>query len=237
MGREVFSKKNIINNLIIFSVFIIITIIGSIYGNSIRNNFTLLRVWDYQNILFLLIGIPFLFLQTKAGLPNFLEVNISNNQRLLFPALIGAFFGILDIILFKVILHPEPYSELPPFLQPFPYSLFLYFSGALEIEIFYRLIPLTLILLLGKWYASGKYFNAFFWTGVVLTSIREPLEQLPNEGILLIIYSLLTGFLMNFLQAVYYRKSGFLASLAIRLGHYIFWHILLGIYVQYFELP
>ncbi len=236
MGREVFSKKNIINNLIIFSVFIIITIIGSIYGNTIRNNFTFLRVWDYQNILFLLIGFPFLFLQTKAGLPNFLEVNISNNQRLLFPALIGAIFGILDIILFKVILHPEPYSELPPFLQPFPYSLFLYFSGALEIEIFYRLIPLTLILLLGKWYASGKYFNAFFWTGVVLTSIREPLEQLPNEGILLIIYSLLTGFLMNFLQAVYFRKSGFLASLAIRLGHYIFWHILLGIYVQYFEI-
>ncbi len=162
MGREVFSKKNIINNLIIFSVFIIITIIGSIYGNSIRNNFTFLRVWDYQNILFLLIGIPFLLLQTKAGLPNFLEVNISNNQRLLFPALIGAIFGILDIILFKVILHPEPYSELPPFLQPFPYSLFLYFSGALEIEIYFRLIPLTLILLLGKWYASGKYFNAFF---------------------------------------------------------------------------
>lgn len=236
MVREVFSKKNIINNLIIFSLFIIITIIGSIYGNSIRNNFTFLRVWDYQNILFLLIGFPFLFLQTKAGLPNFLEVNISNNQRLLFPALIGAIFGILDIILFKVILHPEPYSELPPFLQPFPYSLFLYFSGALEIEIFYRLIPLTLILLLGKWYASGKYFNAFFWTGVVLTSIREPLEQLPNEGMLLIIYSLLTGFLMNFLQAVYFRKSGFLASLAIRLGHYIFWHILLGIYVQYFEI-
>ncbi len=236
MGREVFSKKNIINNLIIFSVFIIITIIGSIYGNSIRNNFTFLRVWDYQNILFLLLSIPFLFLQTKAGLPNFLEVNISNNQRLLFPALIGAIFGILDIILFKVILHPEPYSELPPFLQPFPYSLFLYFSGALEIEIFYRLIPLTLILLIGKWYASGKHFNAFFWTGIVLTSIREPLEQIPNEEILLIIYSLLTGFLMNFLQAVYYRKSGFLASLAIRLGHYIFWHILLGIYVQYFEL-
>ncbi len=237
MGRETFSKKYITDNLIIYSVFIIITIIGSIYGNTIRNQFTFLRVWDYQNILFLLLGIPFLFLQTKAGLPNFLEANISNKQRFLSPALIGAIFGILDIFLIKVILHPEPYSELPPFLQPFPYSLFLYFSGALEIEIFYRLIPLTLILLLGKWYASGKYFNAFFWTGVVLTSVREPLEQLPNEGILLIIYSLLTGFLMNFLQAVYYKKSGFLASLTIRLGHYIFWHILLGIYVQYFELP
>jgi len=236
MGREVFTKK-IRNNLIIFSVGILFTIIGSIYGNTIKNNFTFLRVWDYKNILFLLLAIPFLFLQTRAGLPNFWEADISNKQRWLFPILIGATFGILDVVVFKIILHPEPYRELPPFLQPFPYSLFLYFSGALEIEIFYRLIPLTVILLLGKWYASGKYFTAFFWAAVVLTSLREPLEQLPDEGTLLIIYSLCTGFLMNFLQGVYYKKSGFLASLAIRLGHYIFWHILLGMYVQYFELP
>ena len=152
------------------------------------------------------------------------------------PVMIGAIFGILDIIVIKIIMHPEPYTELPPFLQPFPYSLFLYFSGAFEIEIFYRLIPLTLILLLGKWYANGKYINAFFWTAAVLTSLREPIEQLPSGGTLLIIYSLLTGFLMNFLQAVYYRKAGFLASLTLRLGHYLFWHILLGIYVEYFEL-
>jgi hypothetical protein len=89
----------------------------------------------------------------------------------------------------------------------------------------------------GRWYAEGKYFNAFFWTGAILTSLREPLEQLPNGETLFVVYSLLTGFLMNFLQAIYYKKSGFLASLAVRLGHYLFWHILLGIYVQYFELP
>ena len=228
--------KNKLNNLIIYFVFILITIIGSIYGNTIRNNFTFLRVWDYHNILILLIGIPFLFLQTKVNLPNFWESNISNKTRLLFPALFGVVFGIFDIVVFKIILHPEPYNELPPFLQPFPYSCFLYFSGAFEIEIFYRLIPLTLILLLGKWYADGKYFNAFFWTGAVITSLREPLDQLPDGEFLLVIYSLLTGFLMNFLQAIYYKKSGFLSSLSIRLGHYLFWHILLGIYVQYFEL-
>ena len=235
MKREP-GKKEIKYNLIIYLACMLIAVIGIIYGESIRNNFTFLRVWDYQNILILFLGIPFLFLQTKANLPNFWEANISIKQRLLLPVLIGAFFGILDIIVFKVMLHPEPYSELPPFLQPFPYSCFLYFSGAFEIEIFYRLIPLTLILLFGKWYAKGKYFKAFFWTGAVLTSLREPLEQLPDGGILLIIYSLLTGFLMNYLQVIYYKKSGFLASLSVRLGHYLLWHILLGIYVEKFEL-
>ena len=186
--------------------------------------------------MFLLLGIPFLFLQTKASLPNFIETNISNKQRFLTPAIIGAAFGILDVVIIKMILHPEPYTKLPPFLQPFPYSVFLYFSGAFEIEVFYRLIPLTLFLLTGKWIAKGKYFNVFFWTGAVLTSLREPLEQLPDGPVLFMIYSVLAGFIMNYLQAIHFKKSGFLASLTVRLGHYLFWHILLGVYVQYYEL-
>jgi hypothetical protein len=236
MERELFRKREIKYNLIFYSAFILIAVIGIIYGNAIKSNFSFLRVWNYQNLILLLGGIPFLFLQTKANLPNFWEDTISIKQRLLLPVSIGAIFGILDIIVIKLILHPEPYNELPPFLQPFPYSLFLYFSGAFEIDIFYRLIPITILLLLGKWFANGKYLNAFFWIGAILTSLREPLEQLPNEGTLFIIYSLSTGFIMNFLQVIFYRKSGFLASIFLRLGHYLFWHIFLGIYVEYLEL-
>ncbi len=228
--------KNSKQNIIIYAAFLIIAVIGIIYGNEIKNNFTFFRVWDYKNIIILLLGIPFLFLQSKANLPNFLEDSISNKQRFLKPFLIGTVFGILDLIIIKIIMHPEPYTELPPFLQPFPYSNFLYFSGAFEIEVFYRLIPLTLILLLGKWFASGKYFNIFLWTAIVLTSVREPIEQFPNGELWFVIYALLTGFLMNFLQAIYFKNAGFLASITLRLGHYLFWHILLGIYVQYFEL-
>jgi hypothetical protein len=234
--KQLFTHKDIKLNLLIYMGFIAITIIGSLYGNSISHNFNFLRVWNYQSVLLLFIGVPFLFLQAKAGLPNFWESNITNKKRFLTPILIGIIFGILDIVVIKLIMHPEPYTELPPFLQPFPYSIFLYFSGAFQIEIFYRLIPLTIILLLGNWIAKGKYATWFFWIGAVLTSLREPLEQLPSGALILIIYSFLTGFLMNFLQASYYKRSGFLSSLAVRLGHYLFWHILLGVYVEYFEL-
>lgn len=229
-------NKQTRQNITIYVAMLLVAIIGIFYGNSIRNNFSFLRVWDFQNVLLLLIGIPFLFIQTSAGIPDFLEKSISNKQRFLWPVLIGAAFGILDVVVFKFLLHPEPYTELPPFLQPFPYSLFLYFSGAFEIEIFYRLIPLTVILLLGKRMFKGRYFNVFAWMGIILTSLREPLEQLPDDGVLLLIYSLLTGFLMNLFQAIYFKKAGFLASLTLRLGHYLFWHIFLGIYVQYIEL-
>lgn len=223
-------------NLIIYLAFMFIAFLGIIYGNAIKTDYNNLRIWSYENILLLGIGIPFLFLQSKASLPDFLDSSVPNKKRFFYPLLIGVLFGLLDIIVIKLIQHPEPYTELPPFLQPFPYSLFLYFSGALEIEVFYRLIPLTVLLLIGKWTAGGKYFNYFMWTAIVLTSLREPLEQLPSGNTLLIIYSLLTGFLMNYFQAVYFKKAGFLASLTLRLGHYLCWHILLGVYVQYVEL-
>jgi hypothetical protein len=41
---------------------------------------------------------------------------------------------------------------------------------------------------------------------------------------------------MNFLQAIHYRKAAFLATLSLRLGHYLLWHVLLGVYVENVEL-
>jgi hypothetical protein len=228
--------KSIKINIIIYASFLIFGIAGIIFGNVIKDDHSFLRIWEFQNILVLLLGVPFLFLQSKANLPDFLDNNVSNAEKFLKPVLIGAAFGILDVLVIKIIMHPEPYTELPPFLQPFPYSIFLYFSGALEIEVFYRLIPLTLILLFGKWLSDGKYFNIFLWSAIILTSLREPLEQLPKGELWFVIYSFLTGFLMNYFQAIYFKNAGFLASFTLRLGHYLFWHILLGCYVQYFEL-
>lgn len=223
-------------NLLIYFLFLLIALAGILVGRSIEKDHSFVRVWEFSNIVLLLVGIPFLFLQKNAGFPDFLEGTVNLRSRFLYPAIAGLAFGLLDVIVLKIILHPQHYTELPPFLQPFPYSIFLYFSGAFEIEVFYRLIPLTLILLFGKWWKQGKYVQAFGWAGTILTSLREPLEQLPDGGFWLITYSLLTGFLMNWFQAVWFKKAGFLASLSVRLGHYLIWHIGLGVYVEMIEL-
>jgi Ni/Fe-hydrogenase subunit HybB-like protein len=73
------------------------------------------------------------------------------------------------------------------------------------------------------------------WTVVVLSSLREPLEQWPEGAPWFIAYSLLSGFGMNLLQGIYLVRYGFSSSLALRLGHYLVWHILLGIFVQFVE--
>ncbi len=223
-------------NLSIFLGFLLIVFLGIIYGNEIKASYNSLRIWSVENLLWLILGVPFLLLQSYVGIPNLYQPSISNKIRFSQPILIGALFGILDILVIKIIQHPQPYTELPPFLQPFPYSIFLYFSGALEIEVFYRLIPITFLLVIGKKIADGRYFNYFLWTAIIASSLREPLEQLPTGEYWYITYALLSGFIMNYLQGIYYKNAGFIATLSLRLGHYLFWHILLGFYVQYFEL-
>ncbi len=229
-------STDIRKNLYTYTVLLLLAAMGIFYGLNLIGTHPSLRVWGVANLLLLLIGLPFLWWQGKAGLPNFWEKGVSNSRRFAAPLAIGLFFGLLDVLVYKVLLHPEPYTELPPFLQPFPYSLFLYISGAFEVEVFYRLIPLTLIMLIGAYFKKGRYLGAFFWTAAILTSLREPIEQLSENHWAVMAYALLSGFAMNLLQAIFYREAGFLSSLSIRLGHYLLWHILLGVYVQYVEV-
>lgn len=226
------TKKSILTYL----SFLLVCIVGIFCAKYLMEPYPFLRVWNWISVGVLLIGIPFVFLQKQAGIPEFWSKEISNRNRIWFPALIGIVFGILDVWIIKGILHPEPYSELPPFLQPFPYSIFLYFSGAFEVEVFYRLIPIVLVLFIFSKIKKGKYFSHAFWVIAVLTAIREPLEQMPSGETWFIVYALISGFSMNFIQALYFKKSGFIANLSLRLGHYLVWHILLGVYVELVEL-
>ncbi len=224
-------------SLYTYLVLLAIAIATVFYGQWVSQYNENIRVWNWINIPIMLIGIPFILLQKEAGLPEVWQSGISNKHRLLIPALIGLFFGALDVLVIKIIMHPEPYESLPPFLQPFPYSIFLFISGAFEIEVFYRLLPLTLLLIvIWKWILKGKHFSWVFWPIAILTAIREPLEQWPTGATWYIVYAILSGFIFNLLQAYYFKKAGFISSMMVRLGHYLLWHILLGIYVEYVEL-
>lgn len=225
------------NKLLLSAVLLLlIPALTIFYGQALSEKTTGLRLWYWDNLLWLLPLIPMTVLQTKAGLPDIISTKQTAFATYKLVCFIGICFGLADLLLIKVIMHPEPYTSLPPFLQPFPYSIFLYVSGALEIEIWYRMVPLTLLLLAGKkWIAPNKQ-NVYFLVIATLTALREPLEQWPDGDWWFIVYAFASGFAMNFLQAWYYKKAGFLASLLLRLGHYLVWHILLGIYVEQFEL-
>ena len=206
-----------------------------LYGAAIKDDYAFIRQWHWVNLAWVALAVPFLLVQEAVGLPHWCGRGLPARNKWLMPVLAGIGFGLLDVLVIKVFMHPEPYDTLPPFLQPFPYSLFLYSSGALDIEIFYRLIPITIAAWIGKRWCSANLAKGLLWTVVILSSLREPLEQWPSGSPWFIVYSLLSGFAMNLLQGICFVRYGFMSALSVRLGHYLVWHILLGVYVQFVE--
>lgn len=223
-------------SLRIYIAFVLIAAIGIFYGNAIADMYSGLRIWSLENIIYLLLGVPILFLLPKVKLNDLYEKDLGLRKQIGIPALIGIGFGLLDLFVIEYILPHPAHTTLPPYTQPFPYSIFLYFSGAFEIEVFYRLIPVTVILFLFHKFKQGKYHERAFIIVAILTSLREPLEQMSSGPIWFIAYALLTGFAMNYIQVLYFRKYSFSASLSVRLGHYLIWHILNGVFIQYILL-
>lgn len=224
-------------SLLTYIFFLLLVVVTIFWGRQLALLYPGIRVWQWVDFALLLIGIPFFLLQKHAGLPEVWEPAISNRYRIWIPFATGFLFALLDILVIIIILHPEPYESLPPFLQPFPYSIWLYTSGAFEVEVFYRLIPITLVMLITKKFIKRQQtISTVFWIIALITALREPVEQLPEGALWFVLYSFISGFAMNFLQVIYYRKNGFIASLSTRLGHYFLWHILLGIYVEYVQL-
>lgn len=220
-------------SILFYSCFLLIAIIGIYYGNLLSATVDNLRVWNFENILWLLVGLPFVLLQKNAGLPPVYNNETPVSSRIWKPIIVGILFGIADLILIEFVLNKQPHTSLPPYTQPFPYSIFLYSSGAFEIEIFYRLIPITLVLLVFSKIKNGAFMNSAFMVIAILTSLREPIEQFPSGATWFIVYACLSGFAMNFIQAIFFKQYGFASSLMVRLGHYLIWHILNGIYIQY----
>lgn len=227
-----FSKQQK-ESLKVYALIFLVCLITWLWGILFLQNKPEYRIFGLSGILLVLSGFALVPFQKAAGFPDLLDREVAGRKRFVEPFFIGIAFAIADVIVFKLILHPEPYTSLPPFLQPFPYSLLLFFSGAVYCEVLYRLLPLTLILILISLITRGKGAGRYFWILAVLTSLWEPLEQTGNALPWVMGYTFISGFLFNFLQAVYYRKAGFLSSLSVRQGHYFLWHILLGIYVQH----
>lgn len=223
------------NELLTGFILLTVVVVTILYGASLEQYGITVRRWGWNNLLLVLPVIPLLFLQQKASLPVLQTINEKKGGWVSTFG-VGMLFGLLDVLIIKFILHPEPYKELPPFLQPFPYSTFLYSSGALEVELYYCMIPLTVFLLINAYLLKGKFRNVFIIVLAVITSIIEPIQQFPDGAWWFIIYATASGVAMNAWQFRSYLKYGFVASLAVRLGHYLIWHILLGVYVEFVEL-
>lgn len=212
--------------IIAWFVFTLVTIL---YGQHLDPGNSNIRRMDYSQLLIILPGL----LMLMPWDINPLQHQVPTLRiQCWFPALLGVAFGIADMVIIEGFINEEPHQQLPPYTQPFPYSVFLYYSGGFEIEIWYRLIPITITLLLFSKISNRRFSNFAFWCVAVISSLVEPLMQFVDQPVWFAIYAMVSGFGMNFLEAITLRNSGFWSALNIRLGHYLIWHILNGIIIQ-----
>lgn len=177
-----------------------------------------------------LIGIWF---ARKTGFPEAWDARVSTVQQLLIPALLGIGLS-LPFIATDMLTH---YNSLlaAQYNQPranidFPASLLIYPGGAIIVEVFYRLLPVPLLLwLISNVMLRGRGQSHIFWILAILTSLIEPLTQdldvLPF-GMTLFAVVFLEDFALNLAQAALFRKCGFLAAIVMRVAFYMIWHVL-----------
>lgn len=232
MAQLNISRKRSLISYLIMMLFLTMAVVESLRWEGSNN----IRLVGWNILVIWLFALAALFFQKAAGFPEWMDSRITNKPRFLLPLWIGFLFGVADVVVYELILQHPPYKELPPFLQPFPHSVFLYFSGAVYVDVLFKLLPMTIVMAITRRFGSLKTAEIVFWIAASILALYEPLEQVPDGSVALVIYATVSGFAFNLLAIVFLRKYGWFAALMIRWGHYLLWHILLGIYVEFFVI-
>jgi hypothetical protein len=187
--------------------------------------------------LFGLVGIRLAHL---TGFPAALDARFSARQWFVVPLLLGIGFGLLESgldLVFHWTAFFAQFSGLPLYSAAWPASLPFYAGGAILVEVVYRLLPVPLLLwLISSLLLRGRAQTQVFWVLAVLSSLIEPytqdLDALKFGGSLVLVASaFVPDFLENLGQVIMFRKYGLLASIVVRFGFYLIWHIAYGNFI------
>lgn len=184
-------------------------------------------------IAFGVMGLIGVFLSTRTGFPNAWDAGISNRQRFVIPIaaglLLGSLFLATDLITNMSQLKEE-HLNIQSTDIAFPASLFVYSAAAIFVEVVYRLLTIPLLLgLISIVVRSQSAREKAFWVLAILTSLIEPMTNTAASqylSSLALTFVLVQSFAANFLQAVFFRKYGFLAAILLRVAFYIPFHVI-----------
>lgn len=179
------------------------------------------------------MGLIGVWLSMRTGFPNAWEASISNTQRLLVPIIAGLVLGSLflatDLVTHMSQLQQE-HLNMHATDVAFPASIFFYSAGAIFVEVLYRLFTIPLLLGMISIIVRGQGAREkVFWILAILTSLIEPLTNTAVSQYLAplaLAFVLVQTFGANLLQAVFFRKYGFLAAILLRVAFYIPVHII-----------
>ncbi len=191
-------------------------------------------------ILYGSLGFIGLKLSRKLGFADVWDTKVSNKQRFLTPALIGAVLGIIFILTDSIIGNLQPFGHF--IHPPFPTSLIASLSAGIGEELMFRLFFISF----WTWVISylilkRKYLNKVFWIIAIMSAIIFAIGHFPALFILYNLKSiadlpllfaseiLLLNSLVSLFAAYYFRKYGFLAAVGIHFWADIIWHVIYGV--------
>lgn len=193
------------------------------------------KVFEWQFLaLWAALGFAGVSLSERTGFPPAWAKG-SARSRLLIPALWGVVFGLLAIATdaatgwTKAVAAKLGQSSIH---IPFPASVLIYPGGAVIVEILYRLFLIPVLLwIVSSLLLRGKGREATFWTLAALTSLLEPLGDLGlrDQGLPTMAAVFAQDYVLNFTQAWFFRRQGFLAAIVVRVAFYLVWHVLWGL--------
>ena len=191
-------------------------------------------LFEAQGIIAIgVMGLIGVWLSMRTGFPNAWDARISNSQRLVLPILTGLLLGSLflatDLITDMSRLQQE-HLNIQSTDVTFPASIFVYSAGAIVVEVVYRLLTIPLLLGTISILVRGRAGREMvFWALAILTSLIEPLTNTAASQFLAplaLTFVLIQSFGVNLLQAVFFRKYGFVASILLRVAFYIPFHVI-----------
>ena len=179
------------------------------------------------------MGLIGVWLSMRSGFPGAWDAKVNNRQRLVLPILAGLVLGSLflatDVSTGFSRLQEEQGLVRSTDIA-FPASLVFYPAAAIFAEVVYRLLTIPLLLGLISIFVRGQSSReVVFWGLAILTSLIEPVTNNAAAQVLAplaLVFVLVQSFGANFLQAVLFRKYGFLASILLRVAFYIPYHII-----------
>jgi hypothetical protein len=203
------------------------------------------------HIGFTLAGLAAIWCMHRVGIPAAWDARIPARQRLLLPLAVGVGFGFaaIGIELYAGSLQRLQAATGEPVTVGFPQSLLVYTSLSPVLELYYLLLPVSLLLWLMALVPTrsvisgvalrGRGQTATFWVLAVLASAIELAEQAPavvadatavgaSLDVLGVALYLVQSFGFNLSAAALFRRYGLLAPILVRLGNYLVWHLLFG---------
>jgi hypothetical protein len=188
-------------------------------------------------------GLGFLGLRLagKLGFADLWSPAVSNQQRFITPALIGASTGIFFILADTILSQFHSLGPLPH--PPFPTSLVASAVAGIGEEIIFRLFFISFwVWLLSCVVLKRRWQSQIFWVVAVISALAFAFGHLP--ALMLILNAsdisevplaligeivLLNG-VLSLLAAHYFRKYGILAAVGIHFWADVVWHVLWGLF-------